>query len=86
MACRRSVRVDFIFWNIAMALSEFRILIAVTAVVIVSCRLGLADDETKMPKNESAEEGTKKYPDGRLSAKENFITAPFVIPVVKDGE
>ena len=73
-----------------MPLSEFRILVAaaafVAAVAIVPGRSGIAAGEPETSENESAEESVKKDPRGRLSGTEYFTMAPFVVPVVKDGE
>ena len=73
-----------------MPLSDFRILVAaaafVAAVAIVPGRLGLAADDLTTSEKESAEESAKKDSGRRLSANDYFTMAPFVVPVVKDGE
>ena len=78
-----------------MTLIDFRNQIAaaafVAALVIAPNKSGLAADEAQTPKSgtskkESAEVGLKKDADGRLSANEYFTMAPFIVPMVKDGE
>ncbi len=73
-----------------MPLPDFRIVLAATAfvaaVAIVPGRSGLAADEPETSEKESAEESIKKDPKGRLSANEYFTMAPFVVPVIKNGE
>ncbi len=74
-----------------MPLTDFKTLVAAAVFAIVPSGNGLAAEEPKSPesetsKKESAEEGLKKDADGRLSANEYFTMAPFVVPMVQDGE
>ena len=55
-------------------------------VAIVPGRSVIAAEEPETSEKESAEESVKKNPRGRLSATEYFTMAPFIVPVIKDGE
>ena len=70
---------------------EFRTIFAiaafVSAIAILPVQTGVAADESKSTeKKEPTEESVKTDSDGRLSANEYFTLAPFVVPIVKDGE
>ena len=56
------------------------------AVAIVPGRSIIAAEEPETSEKESAEENAKKNPGGRLSATKYFTMAPFIVPVIKDGE
>ena len=73
-----------------MPLSDFRIMVAaaafVAAVAIVPGGSGIAAEELETSEKESADESAKKEPGRRLSGNEYFTMAPFIVPVIKDGE
>jgi flagellar basal body-associated protein FliL len=59
----------------------------VTAFAIMPVGSGSAADESKATeKNGPAEQTVKTDSDGRLSANEYFTMAPFVVPIIKNGE
>ena len=70
---------------------EFRTFVAIVAfgaaVAILPVRSGFAAGESNSTeKEEPADHSTKTESDGRLSANEYFTMAPFVVPIVRDGE
>jgi hypothetical protein len=74
-----------------MPLFELRIFVTtaafVAAIAIMPAELGSAADELKATeKTEPTEKTVQTDSDGRLSAHEYFTMAPFVVPIIKNGE